>query len=143
MSYDSPKREKFTKELIKQKMTGKGTLADAYINAGYKAKTRKVARVNACKLKKHPEVQQQLKNFKDLLLKEAPPEQVAKKIAKNINTKDGRLSDSAIDKWLKIFDIYPASKHNIKYQETDQKDFWQEVKQITEQTIKTQEKDKA
>lgn len=132
MTYESQKRKNFTTALIDQKLTGKGTNADAYRKAGYKAKNRQQAKANASTLKKHPEVKEGLKQFKDILLKEAPPSMVAKKIGKNIKKGDGRLSDSAIDKWLKLFDQYPAGRLNLKHQDSDQNAFLKQIKDITE-----------
>jgi len=112
--YDSPKREKFTKQLIEYMVTGKGSQSLAYIKAGYKAKDIKQASANASKLKKHPQVQKELKKFKEFLLEYAPPKEVAKKMAEMIFGKDKRVSDSMIEKWLKIYDQYPAQKTKIQ-----------------------------
>lgn len=112
-TYKSVKRKKFIFNEAERAATGKGTQTQSYLNAGYKAANNKVARVNASALAKHPQVKEELNRFKDLVLSYASPNQVAQRLGKNITSGDGRLSDSAMDKWLKIFDIYPATKSKV------------------------------
>lgn len=111
--YESPKRTKFAIELIKQKQTGNGTLADVYFRAGYHPKSRAVAKTNACVLKKHPEVQKILTAYKDILDAKLSPEVRATKLAELATSEDKRVSLAALQEVNRIFDEYPAGKLKV------------------------------
>ena len=111
--YDVPRRNKFAMELIKQKETGSGTLADVYFRAGYHPKTRAVAKANACILKQHPEVKKILTAYKDILDQKLSPEVRAQKLAELAVSDDKRVSLAALQEVNRIFDVYPAGKLKI------------------------------
>jgi methionine salvage enolase-phosphatase E1 len=111
--YDVPRRTKFAMELIKQKETGSGTLADVVYRAGYHPKSRAVAKSNACVLKKHPEVVRILTAYKDILDQKLSPEVRAEKLAELAVSDDKRVSLAALQEVNRIFDEYPAGKLKV------------------------------
>ena len=56
--------------------------------------------------------------FIDILRQIAPPQQVARKLAELIFSSDSRVSDSAIEKWLKLGNLYPDQKIGV-YQDLE------------------------
>ena len=112
--YEKPNRIKFAQEVLAMIKTGEGTLADCYYRANYKAKTRAVAKANACRLKKHPEVQQHLSDFKTTLEEFIPPEVAAFRLAKIIASEDHRAALGGIQERNRVLDEYPAGKLKVQ-----------------------------
>ena len=111
---NTPRREKFANNIIEQMKTGKGYAADAYFKAGYEPKTRAVAKANACRLKKHPEVKKEIKKMQDCLKEFAPVEERAAIIATlALKNKDPRIALEANREIAKLQDEYPDKKIKI------------------------------
>ena len=120
-TYDKPKRTKFADNLITSIVTGKGTNADNYLDAGFKAKTRKIAKTNASRLKRHPEVIQRVKTFKEKVIATLTDELVIERLEKIIKATDNRSALGGIQERNKILDIYPAGKLKISQYEDELK----------------------
>lgn len=111
--YISEKRKKFGDFMIEREMTGKPHMADAYIKAGYKASTRRVARANAHQLKKHPEVEKRVMSFKKKLNKLDDTILLDELMAMAQGTDDKRAKLKAIDTLLKLKDRFPGQKLKV------------------------------
>ena len=120
-TYKSEKRDKFA-DLVVADGFRETPLpnADKYIQAGYKATNRKVAKKNAQKLKKHPKVQERVKTWKDML-GEIPDSALLSKLLETALSEDKRASLSAIDTILKLKDRYPAGKLKVTQYEEELK----------------------
>ena len=90
--------------------------------AGFNFKSDQSARVYLNRLLKKPKVIQRLriirdkvddriadktKSFLDLLLKHVSMEEIAKKLADNLRSNDKRVSDSALEKAMRVISAYP------------------------------------
>ncbi len=95
------------------------------VRRAYPNLTPDSAYVISSRLKKNPQVQEELSRGKDMLLekttdKEAkfidclkqllPPSEVAAKLCELIRSSDKRIVDSALDKYLKLSSLYPDTK---------------------------------
>lgn len=98
------------------------------VKKAYPNLTQGSAYVIGCRLKKNPQVQEQIKlgekelrgrifdktaKFIDVLKQLCPPTDVAKKLAELIFSGDSRVADSAIEKYLKLSSEYPDAKLGI------------------------------
>jgi len=108
--YSSPKREKYIKNLLQYLLTGEGNLADIYLEAGFKAKNRAIARSNSWRLKNHPLVKKEVESLKDYLKKYMPSEAVALKLAQLGFTAEPRAALEAIKQRNQLLNEYPDKR---------------------------------
>ena len=117
----NPKLDKFVGNIIENKATGKGTQKSAFLKAGFKAKNSQIAKSNASKLMKHPEVKKQIQTFMEELETAIPQTEIIEKMKRLINTNDIRTVVEIIEKWLRLKGAYPDPRVRIgKLDEIDE-----------------------
>ena len=110
---DSAKRDLFIRKMREIIWSGEGTPADAYIESGYKPGNRNLASLGASKLKKHPQVQNALKEFQEILREVMPPEAVGLRLSEIAFKGEHKDSLKAISIYKNVRGLEPVKKQAI------------------------------